>query len=81
MNRILWRWRNQIYALAFGFFWLPCPICGEYYGGHESTDGMLMDSWDGGQGVCYKKSCVVEANRRNDKFMRDNPAPVHYTMI
>ena len=26
---------NRIYAVANGYFWLPCPLCGEYYGGHE----------------------------------------------
>ena len=23
------------YARDNGYFWLPCPICGEYFGGHE----------------------------------------------
>ena len=26
---------HRYYANAFGYFWLPCPICGENYGGHE----------------------------------------------
>ena len=29
------RWLNQVYAQVFGYFWLPCPICGEFWGGHE----------------------------------------------
>ena len=31
MNR-LW---NCVYAHLHCYFWLPCPNCGRYYGGHE----------------------------------------------
>ena len=30
-----WRWLNRLYAYVRGYFWLPCPICGENFGGHE----------------------------------------------
>lgn len=33
MNRYI----NKLYAKLFGYFWLPCPICGEMFGGHECT--------------------------------------------
>ena len=26
---------NKWYANLFGYFWLPCHICGQYFGGHE----------------------------------------------
>jgi hypothetical protein len=26
---------NQVYAFLASYFWLPCPICGEMFGGHE----------------------------------------------
>jgi hypothetical protein len=29
------RFLNRIYAHLFGYFWLPCPNCGRYFGGHE----------------------------------------------
>lgn len=29
---------NRTYALVFGYFWIPCPLCGEYFGGHEWWD-------------------------------------------
>lgn len=29
--RVVHRW----YAAAFGYFWLPCPLCGQWFGGHE----------------------------------------------
>ena len=25
----------KLYADFFGYFWLPCPICGKFFGGHE----------------------------------------------
>jgi len=25
----------MVYAFIFAYFWLPCPRCGEYFGGHE----------------------------------------------
>ena len=29
---------NRIYASLFGYFWLPCPLCGQMSGGHEWRD-------------------------------------------
>ena len=29
------RWVHKAYARANGYFWLPCPRCGHYFGGHE----------------------------------------------
>lgn len=29
---------NKIYAWLFGYFWLPCPVCGRMFGGHEVSN-------------------------------------------
>lgn len=29
---------NRAYALVGGYFWLPCPLCGQEFGGHEWRD-------------------------------------------
>jgi hypothetical protein len=29
------RWLHRVYALLNGYFWLPCPVCGRKFGGHE----------------------------------------------
>lgn len=32
------RWsriKARAYARHNGYFWLPCPLCGEHFGGHE----------------------------------------------
>lgn len=59
------RWAHKLYANFFGYFWLPCPICGEMFGGHEWRDpnAVLWKSEGGGEGVCQK--CVPEAAARN----------------
>lgn len=30
------RWLHRVYAFLFGYFWVPCPICGRMFGGHEN---------------------------------------------
>lgn len=29
---------HKWYAETFGYFWLPCPLCGQDFGGHEWHD-------------------------------------------
>jgi len=29
---------HKTYAALLGYFWLPCPICGQHFGGHEWKD-------------------------------------------
>jgi hypothetical protein len=61
-----WRWLNKLYASIFGYFWLPCPICGEYFGGHEWLDGHdLYYSAHSAKGVCYKKECYEKSKQRS----------------
>ena len=38
------RWMHKVYAFAFGYFWLPCPECGRWFGGHEEGGGTLWVS-------------------------------------
>ncbi len=63
------RWFRKLRADLFGYFWLPCPICHEHFGGFE-TGGTLNDpGHDGQEGtgriICRKPSCAEEAERRN----------------
>ena len=27
---------HKMYARLFGYFWIPCPVCKRYFGGHEA---------------------------------------------
>lgn len=32
-----YRLYNWMYALAHGYYWTPCPVCGRRFGAHESA--------------------------------------------
>ncbi len=47
------RWLHRLYAFVMGYFWLPCPLCGEHFGGHEARgEDALWREYGRGQGVC-----------------------------
>lgn len=54
------RWLNAIYATINGYFWLSCPKCNKYFGGHELYED------EGGWGVCPECSIKIW-NERIDK--------------
>ena len=33
------RWLHRLYAGLAGAFWMPCPVCGRMFGGHERPGG------------------------------------------
>ena len=45
--RFVHRW----YAETMGYFWLPCPVCGRMFGGHE-WGGTIRISDTKGRAVC-----------------------------
>lgn len=54
------RFLHRLYAFFFGYFWLPCPVCGKYFGGHEIHPGF-------GKAVLskpglFKSTCSVECS-------------------
>ncbi len=60
------RWFNCIFAFLGGYFWLPCPLCGKNFGGHEwFNDYESLYNGNGrGEGVCprcgYEKASDYE---------------------
>jgi predicted RNA-binding Zn-ribbon protein involved in translation (DUF1610 family) len=58
------RFIQRVKAFAGSYFWLPCPICGEYYGGHEWNGGSLMETEYQGKMVC--PDCVEIARETNE---------------
>jgi hypothetical protein len=36
------RWINQLYAYFKGYYWEPCPVCGEKFGGHEWYGALII---------------------------------------
>ena len=62
---VRWRWLNRIYAHINSYFWLPCPICNEKFGGHEWLPGHSILKETEGRVVCYKEECRLEAESRS----------------
>jgi hypothetical protein len=58
------RWLEHLKATIGGYFWLPCPICGEYFGGHEKDSGSWYQGQGGGAVVCVNCSKEGEARGR-----------------
>ena len=59
---------HRIYAWMFGYFWLECPVCRNYFGGHEIsnrfTAALIRD--DGrAYSVCHDPQCSHEAGVLN----------------
>lgn len=67
---------HRIYAGLTGYFWLPCPICKEYFGGHEKNSGSLYSDRYSGRTVC--SNCVGEADKRNDELFKSLPPEIIY---
>ena len=59
------RFINQFYAFVCGYFWLPCPLCGRMYGGHECTES-VPTTIHSGKMVC--SLCSEEARQITRKF-------------
>ncbi|MFA5382229.1 MAG: hypothetical protein WC356_03620 [Candidatus Micrarchaeia archaeon] len=66
------RWAERAYAETHGYFWLPCPICGKPFGGHEQSFGSLItELYPNG---CYKgtsvcANCIEKANELNKPLL------------
>lgn len=58
------RWIARFLSWALGYFWLPCPICGQKFSGFEWAKGnTLMIDIGNGRGVC--PDCGDVARLRN----------------
>jgi len=62
------RFLQHVYALTHGYFWLPCPICGRKFGGHEEGTSLMINY---AEGICTCPECVEEATRRNQQLYQD----------
>ena len=63
------RWFQRLRAFFGGYFWLPCHLCGEYFGGHEWSNGsVLFDTPHSGEGIC--DNCTEKAIRLNKQTFK-----------
>ena len=70
---------HRLYAWLFGYFWLPCPVCGKMYGGHEIVNGWTAALMKDGHAycVCPNPQCsyeaaVLNAAHGHTQFVRAN---------
>lgn len=63
------RWAHRAYAKLFGYFWVPCPLCGRMYGGHEwrTINRLPAVDPDTGLGIC---PACTRAGRGTDPRLR-----------
>lgn len=54
------RWVHRLYAWTSGYFWLPCPICGEMFGGHEAGQASIKSNGHN-LVICYDRGCHFSA--------------------
>ena len=54
------RFINWVWSTWGGYFWLPCPICGQNFGGHEEPSGTI---WSGSSGKEVCRNCIEEAKK------------------
>jgi hypothetical protein len=55
---------KKLYAYLFGYFWLPCDLCGEYFGGFEWVHYGVSSIYEGeykglAKGICPKCTSIL----------------------
>lgn len=54
-------WHRR-YAKDRGYFWLPCPLCDQPFGGHEIGDVIPDPTKGEGCGLCICPACAAARN-------------------
>lgn len=67
------RFLAWLYANLNGYFWLPCRICGENYGGFETGNEHWMLNESEGSSVCNKPECNRAAHEHNLLLRKNFP--------
>jgi len=62
------RWLYKLCAWALGYFWAPCPLCGNKFGGNEWRDAggtlaQIPGRGQGGRAICPE---CTRSGRGND---------------
>lgn len=61
----LWRYYR---ATLNGYFWLPCPLCGKMFGGHEKFGGAILVP---GKDATYGRVVCVNCAARPEVLARE----------
>lgn len=56
------RWLHRSWALWAGYFWSPCPECGQMFGGHERQPQIPFTVYgEGSLMLCPRCAPIVSA--------------------
>ncbi len=70
------RWVHRLYAFTHGYYWVPCPMCGKHFGGHEEHGSLFYGLARGGESVC--RNCAARAEEANQpRYAAMRSAPVY----
>jgi hypothetical protein len=58
-----WRRFHHFVADWLGYFWLPCPLCGADFGGHESGESIPDPARPPHGGIAICSRCTITRNR------------------
>lgn len=63
------RWMHRLYARLTGNYWLPCPMCGKMFGGHEVVGDCYFEDIDGSHDMCpaCEKEKLAEMERERPR--------------
>lgn len=83
MKHRLW---NHFRASWGGYFWMPCPLCGQMMGGHEwkHFDGLESSIPDpkypagSGRGIGICQDCTIAGKGYSLPFDPPKPVTVHW---
>ena len=79
LYRVIPRRVHRAYSALLGYFWLPCPNCGQNFGGHEIPDPAAYITDDDLSGwivcpLCTVKtgltSAIPDTSRSKDSLLR-----------
>lgn len=66
------RLMHRLWAWLAGYFWLPCPVCGKQFGGHEEPTGLLR--LENGEGRVTCPRCEVARRKQVAQRPHEHPA-------
>ncbi len=75
------RWVQHFIACLFGYFWAPCPVCGQMFGGQEfDPHSPFLMTADGTQWMvcsdCFKDGTLAQAQAAEDAKQYREPLPL-----
>jgi hypothetical protein len=63
-----YRLYNRLKAHVLGYFWLPCPLCRQMFGGHETGTTLYTGPHEG---VCVCPDCASRATELNEQHFKE----------